>query len=223
MSRLRPGRRVLTAVLLGAAVLGSGCLPSSPGALNQGGFTYLCTDSSDVTCDGDLLKAAVPPGAIAVGGTFDLTYTANFSLTPNTSDPVTVVPASPGLAEPSAGGFTVEAAGESAFLARTASGTVDDFTTLYGVPVDHLSLPSNLEVEVGQPQLVRVYPEDAAGNTLGGAIQYTWVSSAPDVIQVDGNEGAVSLEAFQEGSATITVEGAGASASINVTVPGSAP
>lgn len=209
--RLHSKRSNLAVAALGLA-LGGGCLNSTPappvqettGELGNGVFRWDCVSSADPTCG-----TGVFPTAVAVGSRFELVFVGGNHL-PDGLGVATLDPVSPTrLADT---GVALEAlrAGEVS-VAAFGDGYAIDYLTLHLRPVDDLMLgeyessydePCDdfdfddvcdgtggvvadppVSLVVGEVTRVRARPF-GGGRDLAGALDYTWTSLTPDLLDV---------------------------------------
>lgn len=229
-----------TTLLLGlAAVSLAGCLPTTPGELSNGGFTYFCASDDDLACQNDLFGASDVPPAIAVGAHFDLQFTPPII---SDKDPsvTRLVPASPLMLGVEAGlgtdttGFRFAKEGTVAVLAEHGNEVVD-FVHLTGARVESIALVDGLGDQVGEVSIsvtdaserISALPRDDAGHTLAGALKYAWQSSDESVLSLStafgGSPNQVTLVPHQAGAVTVSVSVQDQTVSLPVTVAGGAP
>lgn len=205
-----------------------GCVPSTPGELGAGSFTYECEQEGyDPACADSFSNQQTVPAKVAVDAPFEVTfYAGSGGDEPGTAS---VIAASSEMIFGSSAGFTFQKPGHGAILARESSGTVIDFLHLQALPVDHLDLRAGgqaasgtLQMEVGDSLLLTAEPEDAQGDILSGALTYTW-SSNGDIVDLDVQDysiNQVELVANAEGTVQVTVSAAGRAETIQVVVGG---
>ena len=218
---------------LAALFAAAGCVPTTPGDLQNGGFTYLCPSESDLACQDQLWDASDVPPAIAVGAHFDLEFAPPLRLGDNDVPPVTsLVPASSMLAvepstKPDSTGFRFLAPGTVAVLAE-GSGVVVDFLHVTGEALDHVAVLDDTGDEThaitvhGYGATLQALPRSSTGETLAGALDYTWTSSDESVVTVSQQfePNRADLTPGAPGTATVTVTAGGATTSVQVTVGG---
>jgi hypothetical protein len=240
------------------ALAATGCLEGSDGGgtageLGEGSFTYecelipadpVCADKSEIDelqITSDLGTSGELPFAVAVGGRFDLSYFGDVTTDDLTRLQLHIVPAKTEHVNDK-GGFSIDAPGRYAFLARDAEeGVVADFVYLDAAEATDLKFWSAkqtldptaaVDLVIGEADFnVAVTPVDADGRTLAGALSYQWSSSDEMVLVLDGpgssgeptggveiNEIGVRAVAVGEGTVTITITAGTLSAEINVNV-----
>lgn len=216
-------------LFLFAALLG-GCLPKTPGELDNGGFTYFCASDKDLACTHDLFGASGVPEAIAINAHFDLRFDPDGS-----NNTATLVPAARNVLTTELGlgtnttGFRFTSPGTVAVLAKRGS-EVLDFIHVTGAPLDRITLSDDFGEPIQKLTItgssfgenVTASPRDELGNILAGALDYTWTSSDESVVSInrrsDPNEASLVPEG--NGKAVVTVTVQNQTASIDVTVGG---
>ncbi len=114
----------------------------------------------------------------------------------------------------SSGLVTLKASGTATITASTGGVTANDAVTVTAPPVVAIALaPSTVTGVPGNTTQLAAVPEDASGNAVTG-VALTWSSSNSATATV--SSGLVTL--VKQGTAMITVTGAGVSASASVTV-----
>lgn len=219
--------------LFGAAALAAaatGCLPQTPGELDNGSFTYFCAGDDDLACTNDLFNASGVPEAIAVGAHFDLQFDPD-----GASSDAVLTPASRGILstdlslDSDTTGFRFTSPGTVAILAKRGNQVID-FVHVTGALLDRVTLSDETGDLVTQMSIskstynarIAASPRDDLGNILAGTLHYTWTSSDTDVVSVDEGFAAneVSLYPRATGKATITVDVEGMKSSVEVSVGG---
>lgn len=205
-----------------------GCVPSTPGELGAGSFTYECEQEGyDPACADSFSNQHTVPAKVAVEAPFEVTfYATSGSDEPGTAS---VVAASGEMISGSNARFTFVKPGFGAILARESSGTIIDFLHIQALPVDHLGLRAGgkdvsdtLQMDVGDSLLVTAEPEDAQGAILSGALEYTW-SATEDIVSLDVQDyspNQVELVANAEGTVQVTVSAAGRAQTIQLVIGG---
>jgi hypothetical protein len=215
------------AALAALASAAAGCLPSTPGDLSSGQFTYFCADDTDMACRNDVFSASTVPSDIAVGASFELSFDHAPRLFGKDPPPIRgLEPASAAMLVPhvakngDAFGFSFAAPGAAAVLARSSDLSIDDFIHLRGVALDHVEVQDDLGLSVGTslsitglPVTVTAMPKGALEQPLAGALAYTWTSSDESVLTIqdqlsftgEPRSNVVSLHPQKDGTAQVTV------------------
>jgi hypothetical protein len=214
-------------VVLAVTLATAGCLPTTPGELNNGGFTYFCASPADLACQNLILGATDVPPAIAVGAHFDLQFSGSRAQLTDLVPVASSILKKEASNDVGATGFRFAAPGISAVLARD-SGKIVDFLHVTGAPIDALAVVDELGDDVAAYTLgtsndqLQAIPRDDLGHTLAGALGYTWVSSSEEVLTLTPGllPNAIHLTAGKPGQATVTVTAGDQSTSVVVTVGG---
>ena len=202
-----------------------GCVPSTPGELGAGQFTYECVEGAyDAVCADSFSDQSNVPTKVAVGAPFEVLFWSSGSTEPGRS---VVISASPAILADEGDQYMFASPGFAAILAREPSGTVVDFLHVRGVPLDHLTLyaekkkaPSIIDMKVGQSLFFTVEPKDASDAVLAGGIELTWSVSA-DIAVVQPNDfslNGATLVANAPGTFQLNVTGAGKAATVQINV-----
>lgn len=202
-----------------------GCVPSTPGELGAGQFTYECVDGAyDSVCADSFSDQSNVPAKVVVGAPFEVVFWSSDSTEPGQS---VVISASPAILADQGSTYEFASPGFAAILAREPSGTVVDFLHVRGVPLDHLTLyaegkpaPSIIDMEVGHSLAFTVEPMDDAESILAGAIDFTWSVSA-DTAVVQPNDfslNGATLVANAPGTIQLNVTAAGKAATVQINV-----
>lgn len=218
-----PPRLLSLAVAFTLAAIG--CVPSTPGELGAGKFTYECKDGSyDAACADSLSDQSNVPVKVAVDAPFEVMFWSSESTEPGQS---TVLSASPAILAGQGGNHVFVAPGFAAILAVEPSGTVVDFLHVRGVPLDHLSLyaagkpaPESIDMQVGESLSFTVEPKDASESILAGALDFTWAVSA-DTVAVEPHDydlNRATLVANAPGTVQLNVTAAGKAATVQINV-----
>jgi hypothetical protein len=225
--------RALSAFALGATLL-AGCSDVGPddpsyraGELGNGGFTMICDDS--VTCRPYSNDAEKFPKAIALSSKFRLRYipkpdSNGLNIRINEKAPPTgshIAPVSEDYITRSFDGELVaKKAGYATIMARTAQGSIMDFTTVrIRTPEELVVYDANYQggdspprirepkLKVGDRVSWRVFAR-AGSENLAGEIQTDWHSPDPDIADVeDFSTGKGVVVAKAVGTTTLTIEG----------------
>lgn len=222
------------ALLLGLALAACGTNPESgspaykAGELGNGGFLFACDNGDGVAClsaeSGDAKKF---PARIATGATFDVRFVEKnaqgtvVGIDERRYSGVTTEAVAPFIGR-GGQGFTALRPGYGTIVARDSAGTIVDFATLTIVRPTRFIVyrdsdsgsraPAPIELltlSLGGSALVRVVAADSMG-TIAGSIPVAWSRGTDDVVSVEPDEdGSFRLGAGKEGSAILTVDGAG--------------
>ncbi len=207
------------------------------GALGNGGFAYQCDDS--VVC-GHSNAAEQFPERVAVGSKFKVRYVAADPYAENAPKVATLKAVGEDVLTVSpAGGFEAIGPGWSSIVAYDAQGRVVEFFPLAVAEPDSLAVfdsgsqpvdsfgkgttnvnPPLLTVQMkkGESRLVSAVAR-TKGRPLAGALPYEWKSSDPSVAAIDYDlMQRVNVRAMGHGAATISVQTAGLSATIDIEV-----
>ncbi len=194
--------------LVGAA----GC--GTHGELGTGSFDYVCIDKSDVACTS--IGSLALPALIAKGSR------ARVSFRDSNGSAFPVTPAAPRIASVVNGDIVFHEAGTVALIADKSEEDVEDFTHVSVAVLDHLSLTAVTmgPVKVGQQAAVNAEPIGPSGQSLAGALAYTWTSADPMIASVssDPKSRTASVTGVAAGTTTITATAAGATGQFTVTV-----
>ncbi len=205
--------------------LATGCMAGTGGELSNGAFIYDCSNTTDAACAGTF-TTTIPASGVAVGSHFKINYQGEH---PETEDgvsfSVSVVPASPAMVEVDSTGFRAKLPGQMAFLGRGTNGVVADFVHVRAAAIDRVEVSESglpqqsVTLAVGQQVTLSAAPKDVTGQTLGGALAYDWLDSAPSIATLDAQSGnVVTLYGAAAGSGNLTVTAGEASSTIGFTV-----
>lgn len=244
VTRHRSGVALAFALALAAAT--SGCASKNPpsgstayksGTLGNGDFLFACDDGAAcLPYSGDAKRF---PELIATGSTFDVRFVANDEQgSYNKHDGITTDGVTPNTRR-GPQGLTALHPGLGTIIAYDNAGNVVDYTTITIVQPKSLAVyDSNYTIAAGkEPPRVetidmrvdamkgyRVLAEanasdSSGGQALAGSIPVSWTSSNPKVVKVDSySAGVANLVAVGEGTAVVTVDGAGIKRDIAVMV-----
>jgi hypothetical protein len=186
------------------------------GTLGNGSFNYACISDDDPDCTLGTTPAAIP--TIALGGTFDITYAST-----NSSDPTaTVLAVSPEYFVNQGESFTAILTGTPSFVAETPAGAVLDYTTVTVASIDSIVVS---DTTAGSSEPYHSYLATAMGavnEPLGGHVLYTWTSSDPSVLTLQGGQetpsSSVHVVWLKNGTATLTATSGSVSGSLSINV-----
>jgi hypothetical protein len=226
-----PLAAVLAAIAFAASACGAGDDSLRDGNLGRGTFRYRCVRAEDPACvesssrtnDGlssDVAsrdRPAVFPKAIALGGIFDVTFQ------PDARDVgfPTLKPVAPDYLTRLTDAFIARKAGVASIAAyRSSDDTFLDFMTIRIAPVNRIAMfdpatrtayPDPLRMRAGESRVVALNATGSAGETLAGALDFTWSSSVPTTVAFSGPSPAVrmTLTAGEPGVSQIEVTIAG--------------
>jgi len=222
-----PSAVALLAVLVTAGCsLGSSKSGEKPGELGNGGFLFTCDDS--VACEKFSNDATKFPSAVSLGAPFTVRYEPKSEtrarLTLDNRAPesgITVAPVGSVLMSRGPDGFVGIKAGYATLASRDAAGRVIDYVTVRIAKPDAIvvyeanetvvpSAPArvqSLALDIGDRRTYRAIAQEK-NQDLAGALRVEWISSAPDVVQIESaTTGSVNVVARKAGSATLTVSG----------------
>jgi len=200
--------------------------PSYPsygdGVLHNGAFTYLCTTPSDAYCAGTENVTTVP--GVALGTTFRMAFMQAPGEAPATLDLAT----SDFLDLAPDGTMHAKRAGYVSVLARTPSGTVEDYVNVRVHEVGSVlvrGIDAGTTLKVSETRSVRAEPHDQSGAVLAGSAAYDWETSDTNVLAIDVTaddraRGGATLRAVGPGTARVRVVLGNATGTIDVLVGG---
>jgi hypothetical protein len=197
----------------------AGC--GTHGELGTGNFSYKCVDKSDASCGSVSLPALMAKGS-----------RANISFSDDDRNNFTVIPAAPRLASLENGAIVFHEAGVVALVAHRGTEQVGDLAHVSIAVLDHLAVTSAPvsspmgplpidTIPMGQQGTVSAKPIGPAGESLAGALAYTWQSSDPTIATVTpptapDHEATVVAKAL--GTTTIQASAGGVTGQITLTV-----
>jgi hypothetical protein len=210
-------------VALGVAALGCG----TEGELGHGTFDYSCTADEDTACWGTVTGPTSVPGRIVVGGLFALSYepkegTSNHS----------VKAASDRGASGSGAIQLLEDGIQSMLATDLTTDEVADFLNVEGVHAADLfvsetegsSGPALASINMDDtPTTYYVRPVDKSGNTLPGALSYSWSIDDQGIAMLDvdaGNSAEAMITPQSDGSTTLTITGGPVEVTFSLRVEG---
>jgi hypothetical protein len=188
------------------------------GTLGNGSFNYACISSDDPACPNTLGTTAATFPTIALGGTFNITYTST-----NSSDPsATVLAVSPEFFVNQGENFTAILTGTPSFVAETPAGAVLDYTTVTVASIDSIIVS---DTTPASPEPYHSYLATAMGavdEPLGGRVLYSWTSSDPSVLTLQGGQetpsSSVHVVWLKNGTATLTATSGSVAGSLSINV-----
>jgi len=199
----------------------AGC--GTRGELRTGTFTYECVDKSDVACV--FLGSASLPALMAKGSR------ARVNFSDGNDNSFQVLPAAPRLASLENGNIVFHEPGVVALIAQRGPDQVGDFVNVSIAVLDHLALTSEVvgapagmlpgTVPNGQQATVTAAPIGPSGQSLAGALAYTWTSSDQTIATVTtptSPDHKVTVTGKAPGTATIQASAGGATGDIVITV-----
>lgn len=226
--------------------------PNSPaykgGELGNGGFTFACADTAQACLQPTSGDAKAFPAGVARGTTFRVRYipkpelkssinieiddtSGSASANASAGNVGTLAAVGTKFLDKQSNGFLAKAAGTGTIVARDATGSLIEFTTIpireaakllvYDAGTTSQSAPSvrSVSMKIGEQKSFRVVAQDATQQNLGGSFLTTWKSQDANVADVESQEGGVvNLVARKAGPTTLTVEGLTLSTSLSVEV-----
>jgi hypothetical protein len=208
----------------GLAILAlTACAPTSTpneqvGTLGNGTFNYACISNDDPECPNALGTTPATFPTIALGGTFSITYTST-----NSSDPsATVMAVSPSFFANQGEDFTAILTGTPSFVAETPAGAVLDYTTVTVASINSISVSDTTRVSSEPYHSYLATAMGAVNEPLGGRVLYTWSSSDPSVLTLQGGQetpsSSVHVVWLKNGTATLTATSGTVSGSLSINV-----
>ena len=193
--------------------------PSTEGELGSLEFNYVCVQESDRACEATGGNYDGPfPSRIAVGAFFGLTVQGAEVIAPETSAVTFELDA-----------FAVHETGNQVFFAVNTNKEVLDLLHIYVAAVEEIRVTADdapaadvLFFDADESRTFRASSFDGLGSPLAGSLVYSWVSQDPSVVAVTATaaNGDVTVEAVGGGSTILTVEAAGFSRALMVSVDG---
>jgi hypothetical protein len=207
-----------------ASVVLIACTPGSTpnnqvGTLGNGSFSYACISNDDPKCPSMPDAGAATFPTIALGGTFNITYTST-----NSNDPTaTVMAVSPEYFASQGEDFTAILTGTPSFVAETPAGAVLDYTSITVASINSIVVSDTTSAVDSKPY--HSYLATAMGavdEPLGGRVLYDWSSSDPTVLALPGGQetpaSSVHVVWLKKGTATLTATSGSVSGSLSINV-----
>lgn len=214
-----------------ASTCGDTSDPGAIGELGNGRFLYQCGGSSDPVCE-FTDPGAQFPACIVLGGVFDLEYELLDTSALEDAleiDPVLYVES---IHQGFFGGtddFEALRPGDAAFVARESEYALDlihlrvvapdDFDISARDPAEPTSA---VGLQVGETEVLRIFPRSLECEQLGGAVPVTAESSDESVAAISGGD-VLRIQAQGEGTAVVRVQLHDLEKTITVTVGPGAP
>jgi hypothetical protein len=210
----------LAGLALAASAFAGCCAPTTGqlGELGHARFRYECLSDSDIACPprtyGD--SSAVIPGEIALDATFGLVVVGDYaSIKPASADFVAAIP----------GGFRTLRPGMVSMIAYDHTGALLDYVQLHIASMAGIALEAPQDaaprvMKVGATETWWPTPVDAGGGALSGSVEFTWTSTAPEVVGVSppAYGGGEQITARLPGHAVVRVSHGDIALDIDVTV-----
>lgn len=195
---------------------------SGSGELGKGSLYVTCTPE-DAACEPGAATLE-KGGPIAVGASFHMTYDGQIPLAP-TGDPSTMIlfSASPSMLSVGEDEFVAWLPGYVAVIARTAEGTVTDFThvelaAVAKVELERSPAEASTQLVVGQQGVWLAAPVSSDDLVLAGSLAYTWEVDGTSVEVAAFSGRSVTLVARESGTSTLRAQTGEAKGETTITV-----
>jgi hypothetical protein len=212
-------------------IFATGCDFGTEGELGRGNFIYSCPSNEDDPECSDTGGARTIPSAVAVGGSFSLSYDADDGRS------FSIAPASYRHADSNVVGFAVSLAGPTGFFSLDWNGRIYDLVHVRAHEVSTLELRcydddawfgdwddcgAALQIELGELTTIEAVPESAAGQVLGGTLDYSWEIADTSIVSLNssGSRRIVEIRAEAPGSTTLVITAGGATSQLEIFVAG---